>query len=177
MLRIILIVVVSFLFLFQGFHFLEHGIQLGAWIGGFNNMPYMTPWATEIVWRLGEWLVPGEEDYHRIFKLGVEYLHLVGNILFLIGIGGLWILNRSRYVKYAFWFQVIHVFEHVMLFASTYYVHQSIGMSTLFGYFQPYGTDVYDQVALTTFRVWWHFIANLIPSVLILFCAKKLFKK
>lgn len=155
------------LLLFQGVHFLEHGIQLGAWIGGFRNMPYMTPWATELTWQLGEWLVPGELDYHRIFQLGVEYLHLVGNVLFLLGIIGLWILRRSRWVKYAMFFQLIHVFEHLMLFTTAYYIHQSIGMSTLFGYFQPYGTDVYDQVALTSFRVWWHFIANLIPTVLV----------
>ncbi len=163
----------SALLVFQIFHFAEHFIQLWMWFVGFRNMPFMSPWATEIVWVLGEWMVPGEEDYHRIFKLGVELLHLIGNMLFLLGIIGLRLLIKSKYVTWALWFQAFHVFEHVMLFFTAYYIHQAIGMSTLFGYFQPYGTDVFDEVALTNYRVWWHFIANLIPTVLVCMSFKR----
>ncbi len=155
--------------LFQVFHFGEHLIQLGAWFAGFVNMPYMSKVATNMTWALGEWMMPGEEDYHRIFDVGVELLHLIGNSIFFIGTFGLHFLLKNRMTFWANIFQGIHVFEHVMLFCTQYYVHQSIGMSTLFGYFQPYGTDVFDRVALSTFRVWWHFMANLIPSLLVVF--------
>ncbi len=175
--KIIVASFVSALLIFQLFHFAEHFIQLWEWFRGFRNMPYMTPWATELVWMLGERIAPGEEDYHRVFRLGVESLHLIGNTLFLIGIIGLQIFIRNKYTKWAFWIQVIHLFEHIMLFCTAYYLHQPIGMSTLFGYFQPYGTDIYDRVALTNFRVWWHFIANLIPTVLIFLALPCPFKK
>ncbi len=162
-----LAILVGLILLFQAVHFAEHTVQLGAWFGGFQNMPYMTPWATELTWSLGEWMLPGEEDYHRIFDVGAELLHLIGNGIFMLGTLGLHFLVRNTYSRWANVFQGIHLFEHVMLFCTQYYVHQSIGMSTLFGYFQPYGTDIFDRVAMSTFRVWWHFIANLIPSVLV----------
>lgn len=166
-LLIAFIVLLGLIFIFQALHFTEHGIQLGAWFGGFRNMPYMTPWAIDLTWWLGEWTVPGEKDYHRIFKVGVELLHLIGNSIFFVGTFGLHFLLRNRTSYWANIFQGIHVFEHIMLFCTQYFLHKSIGMSTLFGYYQPYGTDVFDRVAMSTTRVWWHFIANLIPSVLV----------
>jgi len=177
--KIILIIffVVILTLIFQLFHFAEHLIQLVAWLGGFRNMPYMSPWATELVWLLGESMVPGEEDYHRIFMVGVELLHLIGNAVFLVGTFGLYWFLRNKLAGWALILQAVHVFEHIMLFFSAYYIHQSIGMSTAFGYFQPYGTDLYDQAGLTTLRVWWHFIANLIPSVLVGIAVFDRFKK
>lgn len=162
----IIISATSLALIFQLAHFAEHTIQAWQWIAGFRNMPYMSPPATELSWILGEWIVPGEEDYHRIFKLGAESLHLIGNTVFLFGIIGLRILCKSKLVTLALIFQGIHLFEHIMLFSTEYFIHQAIGMSTLFGYFQPYGTDLYNHVTMTTFRVWWHFIVNLIPTVL-----------
>jgi len=166
--RKILLIVVAGTLVFQLLHFTEHGVQLYMWFNGFREMPYMTLWATDLAWWLGEWMLPSEEDWHRVFHVGVELLHLVGNAIFMVGCLGLWYILKNKLSKWACVFQGIHLYEHISLFFSAYYLHKSVGMSTLYGYFQPYGTDLYAQQSLTTFRVWWHFMANLIPTVLVI---------
>ena len=139
-------------------HLQEHVAQVGYWLGHPNSPAWMTPWGTG--------LAKGYQqvDTHRP-TLGMEILHLMGNFIFLAGLAAVMVITRrarntrTRYWgRMGVWMQGIHGLEHLSLTLSIWFgAKRAIGLSTWFGLIQP-------GVGLTTYRVWWHFIANVIGS-------------
>jgi hypothetical protein len=138
---------------FQGVHFVEHVAQLGYWFLNPAEAPWITPWALPARDALA---VTGE------VPLGNELLHLAGNLVFLGGLMALAIYwNRrggeaSPHLRIALWVQGIHMGEHVALTASTIILGKAVGLSTLLG--------LISGPAMTSFRVWFHFLINLVAT-------------
>lgn len=96
--------------------------------------------------------------------LGTELLHLIGNLIFLGGLGALTVtccaagcaFRCLRSLKTALYVQGLHVVEHVALTSTVVLTGQAIGVSTFFG---RLGGPV-----MTSWRVWFHFLANLVAS-------------
>lgn len=143
--------------IFQVFHLLEHGIQMFQWTGDHSTTA-MTP----IAWLFERGFAiivghPGSMPY------GMEWLHLLGNVIFLTG---LYAWRQSGYTgkwaRWAFNFQAWHVAEHVTLTATMTLFGTPIGLSTLFGYAPhlpaPWGSSI---------RIWFHFMANAIATGMI----------
>ncbi len=141
---------------FQGAHFFEHILQAGYWVLHPTEAPWLTPWAAT-----GRDLLAASGDKIT----GAEYLHLVGNAVFFVGLIALCMLfagagrklAEMRSLKAAVWVQGFHVGEHVVLTASYLMFGKALGFSTMFGLLQ--GT------ALSTHRVWWHFTINLLATI------------
>lgn len=145
--------------LFQYGHFVEHIIQASAWLSGYTQTPYMT----EFGHRLSGWLGTAFFDgasVERIQRLGMELLHLIGNTVFFLGTLGLWFLFRTRITIIALAVQSFHMFEHISLTLSSVFIDKAIGLSTLYGMPMSNFTSV-------TYRVWWHFSFNAIPTLLV----------
>lgn len=146
--------------LFQAGHFIEHITQFGVWLFGPKNAMYMTPWATSLV----DWIGTFFDTTRTIGQsrlIGVEILHLVGNSIFLIAICSYYYFNKTKHVRKAFWWQVFHVFEHILLTTSIFVFGKSLGFSSLFGL----NTSILFSIG---FRIIFHFVINLIPSIYIL---------
>lgn len=149
---------------FQIGHFAEHAFQFAVWLlGDLSNIcgrdtPWMSPWANELVGRIGSALFPSADAARRMM-LGMEVLHLVGNSIFLTSLACLYYCMRSKWIRWAFYIETFHLYEHIMLTASAYFIGKPIGLSTLFG-----GTTVIgDREFAVGFRVTWHFAMNLLP--------------
>lgn len=139
-------------FSFQVTHFLEHIIQLGHWTFHRTEKPFLTPWAESAAASLAD------------ATLGVELLHLLGNVIFLAGALALVLeLGRSTSLpgrtaaRRCLLFQTLHVTEHVALTLSVAAIGTPLGVSTLFGLADP-------GAAAWTYRVWLHFTINLIGT-------------
>ena len=139
-------------------HLTEHVAQVGYWLQHPNSPAWMTPWGTG--------LAAGFEQVNRTRPtLGMEILHLTGNTIFLAGLAAVMVITRrarhtrTRYWgKLGVWMQGIHGLEHVSLTLSVWLgAKEAIGLSTWFGQLTP-------GPGLTTYRIWWHFIANVIGS-------------
>jgi hypothetical protein len=134
-------------------HFVEHIAQLGYWFLNPAEAPWITPWALPVRDALA---VAGE------VPLGNELLHLAGNLVFLGGLMALAIYwNRrggeaSPHLRTALWVQGIHMGEHVVLTASTIILGKAVGLSTFLG--------LISGPAMTSFRVWFHFLINLVAT-------------
>lgn len=142
-------------------HMLEHVAQAGYWIMNPYEPAWMTPWGTGLANGFG--VVDPTKP-----SLGMEILHFVGNMLFLAGIVGVMLLTqrltyRSTARKCAtmgVWMQGIHGVEHLVLMLSVWLgAPTAIGLSTWFGLIDP-------GVALSTHRIWWHFLANVLGSAI-----------
>jgi hypothetical protein len=140
-------------------HLQEHVAQVGYWLGHPNAVKgWMTPWGTALAMGFG--VVDTTKP-----TLGMEILHFVGNLIFLSGLAAVMVLTtrargtRTRWwAKMGVWMQGIHGLEHLSLMLSVWLgAHQAIGLSTWFGLLAP-------GAGATTYRVWWHFIANVIGS-------------
>jgi hypothetical protein len=139
-------------------HLQEHVAQAGYWVLHPNAKAWMTPWGTALA-----------NGYGQIDKskptLGMEILHLVGNFIFLAGITGVVLItSRARrttarkWGKMGTWMQGIHGLEHISLTLSVALgAKKAIGLSTWFGLLDA-------GAGATTYRIWWHAIANLIGS-------------
>ncbi|HEX9866584.1 MAG TPA: DUF6008 family protein [Acidimicrobiia bacterium] len=138
---------------FQGVHFVEHVAQLGYWLLHPAEAPWITPWALPARDALA---VAGE------VPLGNELLHLVGNLVFLGGLMALAIYwNRrggeaSPHLRTALWVQGIHMGEHLALTATTVIFGKAAGLSTFLG--------LISGPAMTSFRVWFHLLINLVAT-------------
>lgn len=149
---------------FQVGHFAEHAIQFGVWIlGDLSNIcgrdtPWMSPWATELVRGIGLVLFPAADAARRMM-LGMEVLHLVGNSIFLVALMSLYFCVPSKWVRWAVYIESFHLYEHVMLTVTAYYVGKPIGLSTLFGAANVIG----EREFAVGCRVGWHFVMNLLP--------------
>lgn len=138
-------------------HLTEHVAQVGYWVQHSNSPAWMTPW--------GSALARGFDQVDTAKPtLGMEILHLTGNFIFLAGLAAVMVITRrARYTRTRFWakmgvwMQGIHGLEHVSLTLSVALGAKAIGLSTWFGLLTP-------GPGLTTYRIWWHFIANVIGS-------------
>jgi hypothetical protein len=140
-------------------HVQEHIAQAGYWVGHPNDPGWMTPWGTGLANGFGQ------IDLTKP-PLGMEILHFTGNLLFLAGLAGVMLVTHRavrtktrRWARMGVWMQGIHGLEHLALMLSVWLgAPQAIGLSTWFGLLEP-------GPGLWTYRVWWHFIANVIGSV------------
>lgn len=153
--------IAGFTVLFQGFHTIEHLIQTIYWFNNKWSLPYMTPIAKSIA--------AGLETIHRRAidittapTLGMELLHFYGNLIFFIGILGIYLSNtfihRKNMIKYPLLFEGLHLLEHTTLLGSVLLGASPWGASTLFS--QLTGSQ------LSTHRIWWHFIMNIVAFTL-----------
>jgi hypothetical protein len=149
---------------FQVGHFAEHAIQFGVWIlGDRSNIcgrdtPWMSAWVTEMVRQAGAILFP-TADAPRQMMMGMELLHLIGNSIFLTSLGCLYYCVRSRWIRWALFIEGFHLYEHLMLTLSAYFIGKPVGLSTLFG-----GAGIVGSREFAVgYRVTWHFAMNLLP--------------
>jgi uncharacterized protein DUF6008 len=141
-------------------HVQEHFAQIGYWVGHPNAPAWMTPWGTGLADGLGQ------VDRSKP-SLGMEMLHFTGNLLFLAGLVGVMLITHRavrskarRWARMGVWMQGIHGLEHLVLMLSVWLgAPRAIGLSTWFGLLDP-------GPGLWTYRIWWHFIANVIGSVI-----------
>lgn len=142
-------------------HLQEHVVQAAYWIVHPMEAAWMTPWANSLARGMGQ--VDATKP-----SLGMEILHLTGNFIFLAGLVGIVQITRRatrdlasrRWAKMGVWMQGIHGVEHVVLTLSVALgASRAIGLSTWFGVIDP-------GPALTTYRVWWHFVANVIGTAI-----------
>ncbi|WP_328456123.1 DUF6008 family protein [Amycolatopsis sp. NBC_00438] len=140
-------------------HLQEHVAQVGYWLGHPNSPSWMTPWGTGLANGL-QMVLPNRPTF------GMELLHLTGNFIFLAGLAGVMVITRRatktrtrRWGKMGVWMQGLHGLEHLVLTLSVAFGSRAIGLSTFFGLIDP-------GPGLTTYRVWWHFIANVIGTVI-----------
>ncbi len=140
-------------------HLQEHVAQVGYWLGHPNSPSWMTPWGTGLANGL-QMVLPNRPTF------GMELLHLTGNFIFLAGLAGVMVITRRatktqahRWGKMGVWMQGIHGLEHLALTVTVAFGSRAIGLSTFFGLIDP-------GPGLTTYRVWWHFIANVIGTVI-----------
>ncbi|MEC9473275.1 MAG: DUF6008 family protein, partial [Actinomycetota bacterium] len=96
---------------------------------------------------------------------GAEFLHLLGNTIFLVGVLALFVLGRetrirSRSIQGAVLFQSLHFLEHILLTATVFVTGSGWGASTMFGRWS--GSE------LSSHRVWWHFTVNAIATAIAL---------
>ncbi|GHJ96549.1 hypothetical protein SNE510_60680 [Streptomyces sp. NE5-10] len=143
-------------------HFQEHVVQAGYWVANPYSAAWMTPWANSIARGMGQ-VDPTKP------ALGMEILHLTGNFIFLAGLVGIVQITRRvtgalksrKWAKMGVWMQGIHGIEHIVLTLSVALgASRAIGLSTWFGAIDP-------GPALVTYRVWWHFVANLIGTAIL----------
>jgi hypothetical protein len=91
--------------------------------------------------------------------LGMETLHLMGNFIFLTSLGCLFYCIRSKWIRWALYIEGYHLYEHLFLTFTAYFVGKPIGLSTLFG-----GADIIGSREFAVgYRVTWHFAMNLLP--------------
>jgi hypothetical protein len=153
--------------LFQVGHFAEHAAQFAIWLLGEQSnicgrdTPWMSPWVTEFVRQIGLALVPSADAARRMM-LGMEVLHLIGNSIFLVSLMSLFYCVRSKWARWAIYIEAFHLYEHVILTATAYFVGKPIGMSTLFGAANVIG----EREFAAGCRVTWHFAMNLLPMPL-----------
>ncbi|MEU7473708.1 DUF6008 family protein [Streptomyces sp. NPDC044984] len=143
-------------------HFQEHVAQAAYWIAHPEAPAWMTPWGDGLARGMGR--VDPDNP-----ALGMEILHLTGNYVFLAGLVGIMLitsravteLKSRRWARMGVWMQGIHGLEHVLLTVSVALgADRAIGLSTWFGAIAP-------GPALTTYRVWWHFVANLVGTAIL----------
>lgn len=149
--------------IFQIGHFAEHAFQFAVWVLGDlsnicgRNTPWMSPWANDFVQQIGA--VFTSADAQRRMMLGMEVLHLIGNGIFLAGLASLYYCIRSKWVRWALYIETFHLYEHISLTATAYFIGKPIGMSTLFGAVNVIG----EREFAVGCRVTWHFVMNLLP--------------
>jgi hypothetical protein len=149
---------------FQVGHFAEHAFQFGVWILGDlssicgRDTPWMSPWVTDMVRRGGRFAFP-TADAPRQMMMGMEVLHLIGNSIFLASLGCLYYCVRSKWIRWALYIEGFHLYEHLMLTVSAYFIGKPIGLSTLFGGAGMIGSREF----AVGYRVSWHFAMNLLP--------------
>lgn len=150
--------------LFQVGHFFEHAFQFVVWcLGDLSQIcgrdtPWISGWAGDFVAGIGR-IVSPVADKPRQSMLGLEVLHLIGNSIFLATLGCLYfVTDKNKWVRWGFYIEAFHLYEHVMLTSTAFFIGRPIGLSTLFG---AVGMGP-KEFAVGT-RVSWHFVMNLLP--------------
>jgi hypothetical protein len=158
---------------FQVIHVLEHLLQLSFWALRPASKPWLSSWASGTADGLQYFcsLVPLADTPT---SLGVEMLHLTGNVVFLGALTAWQVAMRSeqrtiRTLTIAERVQLFHVVEHVVLVASLLAFGKALGLSTAFG--------AIEGTALVALRVWFHFMINAIATTYALRAAKQTWGK
>lgn len=154
----LLLVVTLLALFFQLVHFGEHIAQAVAWLGGYRNAPYMTQLGHYLMHILGDFFYPNA-DHAFQQMMGNEILHLIGNVIYAFGTLMLLFFLRTKITVVAAVIETFHLYEHICLTLSAAFTGTPIGMSTMWGM-------AMEKTTLVTFRVWWHFFANAIPTAL-----------
>jgi len=158
---------------FQVIHVLEHVLQLAFWAASPTSKPWLSSWAAGTADGLQYFcsLVPvaGEEA-----SIGVEMLHLTGNVVFLGALTAWQVAMRSenrtiRTLGIAEKVQLFHVVEHVVLVGSLIGFGKALGISTAFG--------AVEGTSLVALRVWFHFTINAVATTYALRAAKETWGK
>jgi hypothetical protein len=153
-----LLILVLFALFFQIVHFGEHLIQVIAWIIGYREAPYMSAIGHYLVNTLGTFFYSDSAIEHQMM-MGNEILHLIGNIVYIVGTTGILFFVKTRYTISAAIIEAFHLYEHICLTISAAVIGMPIGMSTFWGLSM-------DPALSVTTRVWWHFLMNAIPTTL-----------
>ncbi len=141
-------------------HVQEHFAQVGYWLAHPNDKAWMTPLGTGLANGFGQ-VAPDKPS------LGMEILHMIGNFIFLAGLVGIVLITRRamdtkarKWGRMGVLMQGVHGVEHLVLTLSVALgASQAIGLSTWFGLLDP-------GPGLWTYRIWWHFLANVVGSVI-----------
>lgn len=170
-----IVVVAGLGIIFQVGHFAEHALQFLVWLtGNFQwvvsafcgrDTPFMSGGVMSVVSAAGAFLFPNA-DLARQMMMGVEILHLIGNTIFLVSIGCLYFVVKSKWVRYAFYIEGFHLLEHLLLTVTALYLGKPLGLSTLFGYAPMVWGGKEGAVG---YRVSWHFVMNLAPLPFVMF--------
>ncbi len=154
---------------FQIIHVLEHGLQLAFWFTKPDGTPWLSPWASGTADGLFYFcsLVPSGGAPR---SLGVEMLHLTGNVVFLGALTAWQIAMRSQSrsiasLNRAEAVQIFHVAEHILLVGTLLAFGKANGLSTMFG--------LVEGSALVASRVWFHFGINAIATGFALHAARQ----
>jgi hypothetical protein len=140
----------------QSFHSFEHIIQLKYWSGHRDAPGFMSPIAKNAA--TGLETIAHHLGFAGSPSLGMELLHLTGNIIFFFGVLSILIsvssntVQRSR-AQIAVIFEGIHLIEHMLLSFLVINGRPAWGASTFFGSLS--GSQ------LSTYRIWWHAIMNI----------------
>lgn len=147
---------------FQFGHLVEHTLQMAMWMVHPRRGPWMSPIAHELSLWLGGVGQADSAEMSLSMARGMEFLHLIGNSIFLAGATGVVLLVSGparRWAVLGWWFQALHTLEHVALTATMLAGGRAVGVSNWFGRL--------DGTELTTQRVWWHGLVNLFATVLV----------
>lgn len=154
---------------FQVIHVLEHLLQLGFWFARPGATPWLSSWAAGTADGLQYFcsLVPSADTPT---SLGVEMLHLTGNVVFLGSLTAWQVAMRAQHrtvrsLAIAERIQLFHVIEHVLLVATLIGFGQATGLSTLFG--------LAEGSVLVAVRVWFHFGINALATGYALVAARQ----
>lgn len=134
---------------FQVGHFIEHATQAWEWLFGDRSHSWMSSLAMWLSMQLGP------------MPLGMELLHLTGNLIFFATLGAMLALKDSKWLNAAFLVEGFHLSEHLMLTLSVALTGHPFGWSTGFGL-----AEHWPRNAAVGYRVLWHFTMNLIPTAL-----------
>jgi hypothetical protein len=149
--------------LFQVGHFFEHAFQWVVWLlGDYSEIcgrdtPWVSASVADLVDLVGGIVAPGADSARR-FMLGMEVLHLIANGIFLTTLGLAYFATGNRWVKWGLYIETFHLYEHIMLTATAFFIGKPIGLSTLFG-----GSGLGGKDFAVGVRVTWHFFMNLLP--------------
>ncbi|MFM7089134.1 MAG: DUF6008 family protein [Candidatus Paceibacterota bacterium] len=157
-----LIILAFALTIIQGVHSYEHLLQAVKWLDQPYQPGYMSYPAQLIATGYGSL---ADKLGYTGTGLGMELLHLVGNILFLIGAISIYITRKNQISLALLYFESIHVIEHITLTLTTATGRPAWGASTLFAKLS--GAE------LTSFRVSWHLVMNLLGFVLAVLALSK----
>ena len=162
-LRLVLWSITALGLLFQVGHFFEHAFQWVVWLLGDasqicgRDTAWVSGWVRDLIDEIGFMVAPTAGDL-RQWMLGLEVLHLIGNGVFLATLGLLYYLTRNQWVRWALYIETFHLYEHIMLTSTAFFVGKPIGLSTLFGAASLGSTEFAVGVRIT-----WHFLMNLLP--------------
>ncbi len=146
---------------FQVIHVLEHVLQLAFWAVKPESKPWLSSWAAGTADGLAYFcsLVPLADQPASI---GVEMLHLTGNVVFLGALTAWQVAMRAeqrtiRTLAIAEKVQLFHVLEHIVLVGSLIAFGEALGLSTAFG--------AAEGTTLVALRVWFHFTINAVATI------------
>jgi len=160
---------------FQIGHFIEHLVQFLMWVFSDRTKPWMSPIAEWLTMCLSKVTDTGIcSTTSKPMAVGMELLHLTGNTIFLATIFMLLLRDLingfvlNHYTYWAFIIEGLHLCEHLALTISVILTGHALGVSTLFGHISSFPIDT-----AVGYRVTFHFVMNLIPSILLMLALRK----
>jgi len=151
---------------FQVIHTLEHILQAGFWVRHPYSFPWLSPWALAAQRGLTTFFDPQAR-----LQSGNEVLHLLGNGVFFAGLVAMVDalkkagVNKSsrRWATWAYYVEGFHLIEHALLTSTWYLFGIPRGVTTYFGLAYKFPSPW-----ASGNRILWHFVLNLVPTVLVL---------